>query len=127
MVDLAHARIGGHENTSRIRLQRKRLQAADRSDTQAGPERKPLCHTAGQAQPGKRPRPGAEGDGVELRDRETGLDEQLTQIAQHGLGMIGGPHDATHEQFTVVQQGDTTVLGGGFDGEDVQGAGILPA
>jgi len=53
--------------------------------------------------------------------------EQLTQIAQHGLGMTGGPLDATYEQFTVVQQGDAAVLGGGFDGEDVHGAGILPA
>ncbi|GAB1460999.1 hypothetical protein MASR2M50_27740 [Thauera sp.] len=41
--------------------------------------------------------------------------------------MVGRTLDATDEQFVAMQQRDATVLGGGFDGEDVHEAAILPA
>ncbi len=126
-VDLAHARVGRHQHPRRAHLQRERLQASDRGHTEIRRQRDALRDAAGQAQPGEGPGPGAEGDRVELRHGEPGLGEELAQVAQHRLGMIGRALDAPDEQLVAVQHRDAAVLGGGFDGEDVHGAAILPA
>ena len=42
---------------------------------------------------------------------------------RQALGMLVGGEDLLHEKLVAAQQGGRAQLGGGFDGEEIQGQG----
>src|SRR5258706_14774703 len=120
MLDLTHARIEAGDHSGCTGFLWQSDQCAGRNDRQAGAESEPLGNTACNSESGKRSRPGAESDAIELLQFEHRGGQQ---ILDHGKNQLGMPLDGMRlamREFLAVQERGRAVLCRGIEGEKVQ-------
>ena len=120
-VDLAHAGVE-HSPDLRARTALEsglghRGQGVDRDQRPVQPERQPLADRAGAAQPRERTRPAAEADGVELRQRPTGLRQQFGHRGQQAGRRQRAARQGAGQHLIALHQGQVQGFGGGIEGE----------
>jgi hypothetical protein len=96
----------------------QRVERADGDDREPCAERESLRHGARDAKARERTGPGAERDGVALRERQSGFREDRHRHVEDMVGMAVAHHEATREHALARCQRHRAPGAGRFETED---------
>jgi len=119
-IDLTHARVQTREHTVSAARLRQREQRADANGEDASPCGDTLSSAAGNAQPGKRTRPGPVSHSVQILNAQRSLRQQRTRHRQQELGMPLPGELFVCDKSAIAPQRNRAPGGGCFEGENVQ-------